>query len=830
MPAVDDFLAAPATFDEGWAEAAASVEFPLERDRVSLATLPEISDSLTGLDRTREAVSVSSPVPGLVSAVAAGRTIVRTLVPLLLAQLALLAVTVLALVAHAVVEQRRPEVALARLRGRSREAGSRLVMAELALTVVLGVPLGVLVALAGGEVLRRFVMPRGVPLELRWPLALAAGVAVLASLVAVYAAARPVLREPVASLLRRIPPSVAKGLGVLDVVVAVVAAVSVVGLVSGDVDGPSALLTPVLLALAVGLVGAWLLRRAAAGAGRRALARGHLSTGLAALSLARRPALRHVLVVVTTATALATFAANAVVVGDRNRAARAELELGAPAVVETNATAPASLAAAVDSLPPEQRRLATPVVVLRPRDPSAVPTLLLRPGEARRVGYAVAQGGSADIAALVPPVVPSLQLGDGVLTGTLTWELDQFRAGDGPVGQAPPGATGIPGGDLSVEPTPLMVGITVTTPDGTTLDRELAQVEQSARGRTRVEAPVLCPGGCRFAGIWLRSTDPWLDNLTGRLQLTDLSLDGEPLDVGGGDRWLPADVDVEGGTQTLTGSGSDLVVDFDNTGRRVLSRWADVPSPTPVLLAGRPPADARGDDFSLVGLGGRPVAARAVDHVDALPVVGGRGAVADLDAQLRLGGPAPPGSSLAVWLGSADPDLVADVSHTLTAQGIPVTSTTTIDEARARYERSATGWGLLLGVFTGLVALLVSGLVVGVVAVTSWRGVARDLAGLLVSGVPRRVIARAVRGEQLTTALAGVLLGTACGVAGAVLAMPLVPIFDRPAVVPVPDLGPAWRAIGLTAATALLVLGLVAVLAARAVVSRAVPERLRESL
>ncbi len=275
---------------------------------------------------------------------------------------------------------------------------------------------------------------------------------------------------------------------------------------------------------------------------------------------------------------------------------------------------------------------------------------------------------------------------------------------------------------------------------------------------------MLCPGGCRFAGIWLRSTDPWLDNLTGRLELTGLSLDGEPLDVGGGDRWLPADVDVEGGTQTLTGSGSDLVVDFDNTGRRVLSRWADVPSPMPVLLAGRPPADARGDDFSLVGLGGRPVAARAVDHVDALPVVGGRGALADLDAQLRLGGPAPPGSSLAVWLGSADPDLVADVSHALTAAGHPGDHRDD-DRARhaARYERSATGWGLLLGVFTGLVALLVSGLVVGVVAVTSWRGVARDLAGLLVSGVPRRVIARAVRGEQLTTVLAGVLLGTACG-------------------------------------------------------------------
>jgi putative ABC transport system permease protein len=839
VPAVDDFLTAPATFDQGWGEAAASAEFPLERDRVSLGTLPRISGSLGGLERAGEEVSVSSPVPALVSGVSAGRTIVRTLVPLLLAQLALLAVTVLALVAHAVVEQRRPEVALARLRGRSREAGSRLVMAELTLTVLLGVPLGVVVALAGGEVLRRVVMPSGVPLEVRWPLALAAGLAVLASLAAVYAAARPVIREPVASLLRRVPPTVAKGLGVLDVVVTVVAVVAVAGLVSGDVEGPSAMVTPVLLALAVGLVGAWLLRRAAAGAGTRALSRGHLATGLAALSIARRPSLRHVLVVVTTATALATFAANAVVVADRNRGERARLELGAPAVLETDTTQAASLAAAVDGLPPQLRRLATPVVVIRPRDPSAVPTLLLRPEEARGIGYAVGSGGSggsdgsdgsADFTALTPPVVPSVELADGVVTGTVTWQLDEFRTGDGPVGEAPPDATGIPGGDLFVEPTPLTVGVTVTTPDGTAFDRDLAQVEQSAEGRATVRAPVLCPGGCRLAGIWLRSTDPWAGHVAGRLVLSDLALDGEPLDLGGADRWLRPEADPGGGTQRLSGSGDELVVDFDNTGRRVLSRWADVPSPTPVLLAGRPPADARGDDFSLVGLGGRPVEARAVGRADALPVVGARGAVGDLDAQLRVGGAAPPGSALLVWLGSSDPELVSAVSKGLAAQGLPVRGTSTLEEVRGRYERSATGWGLLLGVVTGLVALLVSGLVVGVVAVTSWRGVARDLAGLVVSGVPRPVIARAARREQLTTVLAGVVLGTACGVGGAVLAMPLVPLFDRPAAVPVPDLAPAWAAIAATAATALVVTGLVAVLAARAVVARAVPERLRESL
>ena len=334
IPGVDDFITPEDTFAQGWAQAAVSVEYPLDRSQVSLSTVPEISAALAGLDRATEGITVSSPVPDLVASIASGRTIVRTLVPLLLAQLALLAVTVLALVANAAVEQRRPEVALARLRGRSREGGSRVVMSELALTVLLGVPLGVGVALLVGDVVRRVVLPAGVPLELRWPLAAAVAVAVVGCLVAVYLAARPVLREPVAALLRRVPPATGGGLGVLDVVVVVVAVLALVGLVSGDVEGPSALLVPVLLALAVGLLGAALLRRVATRSGARALADGRLAHGIAALSLARRPSLRHVLVVVTTATALATFAANAVVLGDQNRAARAELETGAPAVLD----------------------------------------------------------------------------------------------------------------------------------------------------------------------------------------------------------------------------------------------------------------------------------------------------------------------------------------------------------------------------------------------------------------------------------------------------------------------------------------------------------------
>jgi putative ABC transport system permease protein len=827
VAAIDDFLTGQETFDTGWAQASASLEFPLDRETVTLTTVPQIRDSLQGLDRVSESVTVASPVPDIVATVVAGRSIVRTLVPLLLAQLALLAVTVLALMAHAAVEQRRPEIALARLRGRSRDGGGRVVKAELSLTVLLGAPLGIALALAVSDLVRRTVMPAGVPFELRWPVGAAAALAVVGSLLAVHAVSRPVLREPVGALLRRVPPQASKGLRLLDVVVVVVAALGVVAVVSGDVEGPTALLTPMLLALAVGLLGAALLRRLAARAGQRALASGRLATGLAALSLARRPALRNVLVVVTAACALATFAANAVLVGSYNRTSRAQLETGAPAVITTDTTSPAALAAAVDGLEEAQRQQATPVVIIRPRDPSAVPTLLARPAELSRIGYAVPTVG---IDELTPPVAPSIQLEDGEITGTLTWELDEFRTGDEPVGKAPPSSTGIPGGDLSIDPAPVQIGITVSTPDGEFLDRDLAQVPQSSSGTSQVSAPVLCPQGCRLAGLWVRGTDPWAEHVTGRAVLSALTLGGQPLELGGEDRWLPAQAGPEGGTQELSGAGDELVIDFDTTGRRVFSPVADVPSPMPVILAGDPPADATEDGFTLIGLGGRPVASEAVATAEALPALGARGALADLDAQLKVGGAAPPGSELEVWLGSEDPQVLAAVEGSLTAAGIPVISTTTVEQATARYDASATGWGLLLGVFTGIMALLVAALVVGLVAVTSWRGVARDLAGLVVAGTPRAVVRSAVRREQLVTVVAGVLLGTACGVAGSLLALPLVPLFDRPAAIPAPDLTPAWGVIAATALGALDVVGGVALLAARGIMARAVPERLRESL
>jgi predicted lysophospholipase L1 biosynthesis ABC-type transport system permease subunit len=95
-----------------------------------------------------------------------GRRQALVTVPLLMIQLGLLALFVLGLTLGAAVEQRRPEVAVARLRGAGRGGGRRLVLSELLPVVLVGVPVGTAVGLGLATVARRTVLDGAAPFEL----------------------------------------------------------------------------------------------------------------------------------------------------------------------------------------------------------------------------------------------------------------------------------------------------------------------------------------------------------------------------------------------------------------------------------------------------------------------------------------------------------------------------------------------------------------------------------------------------------------------------------------------------------------------------------------
>jgi hypothetical protein len=832
-PALDSWITAPQTFDGAWGNARLTMQYPLDRAGLTLDDVPTAASAIAATRADSGTIEVESPMAALLAGIREGQEQVRLVVPLLMAQLGLLAAVVLLSVAAAAVEQRRPEVALARLRGRSRDGARWLVVGELGLTVLLGLPLGLGLAVAVNETARRLLLPAGVPFEFPLGVPVALLAAALVALGAVWLAAQPVLNEPISSLLRRVAQARAsRRLPVVDIVVAALAVAGIAGLATTSDAGPLALMTPTLLSLAAGLVVAHLVVRAAASSGATHVRRGRVGPALTAYQLARRPAVRKVLTIITVATALAVFAANAVTVADRNREARAQLEAGAPVTLLTDAVEPASLQRALAAVDPSGTQV-TPVAIVRPRDTAATATIAVVPSGFASVAYPPPHQEALALSTLAPPGLDPVRLDGTTLSVTAQPSLT---------------LAGAPGG----EPAPagrLLLGIVVTTPDGQRLTRDLGSVPLDARRAVEVEAPVLCPDGCRLDSLTVRAEvapsgvrrNPWERSgpettpaVTGQLVLSGMALDGTPLGIGGADRWQPSlrvDAAPDDALRPAAGSTADrLVLDVVNSGVVLALAHADVPASVPALLAGPVPPGGTVQQFTASGLAGLPTAMTRAQQVPALPVLGERGVLVNYDTLSRLGGRIPGSGSLQAWLGSDSPALLERTRKALSDSGINVLAVRSYAEAKQAYDRSAAGWGLQLALVTGVLALLMAALALVVVAATGWRAMARDFAAMRMAGVPLPVLRRAARTEQLVVVGVGVGVGAVSGLLGAHLAMPLVPLFNRPAAVPALDLSPAWPAVAVAVLLALALLGLVGLLVARSLGGRFTLSRIRELL
>ena len=816
-PGVDALVTDAATFATGWQRAQVSLELPVRTERITLETVPRARAAIEEVRPGVNGVQVTSPLPDLLETVDQGRALVATIVPLLMAQLVLLALVALSTAASAAIEQRRGEIALARLRGRSREAARRVVLGEFGLTVAVGVPVGVVLAFGVDALVRAVVLPEGVPLEPRWPVFAATGLAGMVALAVVALAARPVLREPVAELLRRSAAGGARlqgrgsGVAATEALVVGVALLALVGVVTGQVRGPAGLLVPGLLALGVGVVLTRLLAAPAREGGARLLRRGALARAWAVLTFARRPASRRLLVVVAAASALVVFAVGALVVGERNRDNRARLEAGAPTVLRSDLTDVTQLTRALDTLPERERRLVTPVVVTRARAAGAASTLAVRPTELARVAFAPPVQAPLAHDRVAARGEPPVLLDGRRVTGQLDYRTSRPE----------PGAEG-----SGLRASDLLVGVSVTFADGRLLQRDLAVVPGRGRGSVRVDAPLVCSQTCRMHGLWGRLVDPYAAPVTGELRVTGLALDGRPLALTDPSGWQDPQATPERSQRVRRGAGTvpgALTLDVRNDGTLMTTTRADVPDPLPAIVAGQV-----GGHGEVLGLSGQPLATRAVQRVPALPEVSAPASLVDLDVLSRLGGVLPPTGRLEVWVASTSPEQLSAVRTALDRRGVGIVSARSVSEVRRGYDQSATGWGLTLAVLSALASVLLAGLVVLIVAATGWRADARDLAALRLVGVPAPERRRAALLAQVGPSLAGVAVGAVCGALGLVVALPLLPLSDRPTSVPALDLSLPW---GVLAATTVVLAGLLAALGAlvaRAGTARAVPARLRE--
>ncbi|MEU4688324.1 FtsX-like permease family protein [Actinoplanes sp. NPDC023714] len=681
------------------------------------------------------------------------------------------------------LRDRRNDTALMKLRGVGRFRMLRLAWGQhlvpLLAGAVVGVPAGYLLArlLAGPVPVlpdRETALSQSV---------VAVSAVVLGSLAVLAAVEAAMLGRPVAALLRSAAPGRGDWRAALaDLVLLAIAGAAVYQARSGGPAEGLAVVAPALVALALGLLLARVLRRVAGRAGAVALRTGRLRLGLAGLQFSRAPGADRVFALVVVAVALFVTAAGGWQADRVARAERSAAELGATRVLTVDALNRTALLHAVRTADPGGREA---MAVVRNRNDDDLE--ILEVDSDRLAAVALWRPEYGTPSPVRPPGAASVITADRVTA-------EVRRDGPAPVrlglllqheatGELVTAAFGVLGaGEKTVS---AAVPACATAPGCRIVRWELTTPPDST-GRTK--APP------RGSAVTVRALAP-----------VDAAILGDV------SRWRPG---TDGANLNIATAGGALRISADEntTGLKLAGTAvyaADTPTPLPVVLAGPAPDPWRYNDRLLKSYG-PAVPVRIAAVVPGLPAVGQDGVLADLDTMRRLAAETDAGGEFQVWLtAGARPDLVAD----LTAAGLTVVGDQTVTGRSAWLGSQGPAAVVRFALLNAVAVLLLAAAVVAVAATVDNRALGAQLTALRAQGLPvRTAVSTAYAG---TAALLVAGLGT--GLLAAVLAVPLTgsslpPFADGWRVLAPPD--PLTPAV-LTAATgmALAVLGLTGLLA-----------------
>ena len=826
VPAVDDVLTTwPTIASVEWLALRTHLDIPVDVAAVELDRLPGLAGATKRVDaaaRTLDGSAVSE-IPALLASTASQRDQARTVIPLLAVQLAVLGVVVLAFVCAAATEQRRPEIALARLRGQGTWGAAGLLLRELGLLVLVGVALGAAVGWLVASAATALWLEDGVVLEARFPVALAVVGAAVAGLLALVAAGAPTLRQPLTSLLRRVPPRAsALRVGLTEGAVVAAAGAGLVTLLSGE-SGPVALLAPGLLAIAGGLLLSQAVIPVAGPLTRRSLRRGRVAPALAGVQIARRPALRRLIAIVTVACALLVFAVDAWSISDRNRTTRAAVEAGAPVVLTVDAGSSEVLRREVLDIDPEGG-FATPVVTVRsatetgPRTTAVVPEAF-----ARIASWAPGSRPTADqLAELAPTLADPIEIEGDTVEVTARLKARGL-----------PPQSGAPAPELR----PFSMSLTVVGEDGGARQVDLGRIREGT-GTYRAELP--CQDGCRLRRVTVNRTfgdftDAYVETeVTGMRVGTGEATNPVDLRTGEEDAWAVLPFQANLAASGSVAVGDTLFWADESFGNAVSVQRGDVALEPRALIAGAIPRipQAPGVPSDEVVAPDLEAGDTAYDVMGELPLVprsGPRGLLVDLAGVVSGPSAAPAQTTYDVWLAADDPQREARLRDQLADHGIGVTGRDTAAAHRTAFADEGPTLALRLAVLAGFVSVVLASAVLVVGVATSGASRARDLAGLRVVGVPRRTVRRAAVREHLVVAVLGVVVGAALGVASAQVALPHIPLFATEATRLPLVLDPVWSAVVATTVGCLVLLCAVSVVVGRRLAASATTDRLRES-
>ncbi|XVU20836.1 FtsX-like permease family protein [Actinoplanes sp. CA-054009] len=661
---------------------------------------------------------------------------------------------------------RRSDAGLLKLRGTTYGGILRLSAAQHAVPLAGGALIG---WLAGPLVAWPFAGGWPVPVEL-WiaaVLSLGAVVAVtLAGLLVLVGMDAIAARAPVAVLLRRVPAHRHDWRsGVVDVALVALAAGAVFQARTGGAG--FGVVAPAMVALAVGLLLARLLRWVADRVGAVALRAGRIRLGLTAVQVSRQPGVDRVFALAVVAIAMVALTGGVFAAGRASRADRAETELGAARVLTVTAQTRTQLLYAVRRADPSGRYAMAAVL-----DTSSAPPVLAV--DSPRLA-AVAH--KSYFSATSTPFAP-------VTGDRLTVRVDSERR-----------TTTLLGAVLQQEAT------------GEGVQVEFRGIHRGSQSVTAAVPRCAAAPGCRLVSFQLYTP---AGSDTGALTLRGVSTPAGEV-VGGAhladvSRWRP---DFTGAALRVASTGDGLRLSVGADAGAGTSVYAvDTPLPLPIVLAGPRPDNWQFDDSSLDRFGDPGTPVRVVATTDVLPVVGRSGVLTDLDAARRLAGAGDQGGTFQVWLTADAPAAVVD------AIGLPVLS----DRTTAGRAEQLAGLGRVVtapfGLVTVAIALLVAGTLVAIASSVERETQLEQLRALRAQGLSRATaLATGYAGQAalVAAALAG-------GLAAALVARPV-------AEVTAPPFADGWRVIAppgalggvpltLAGLSGLVVLGVTAALSA----------------
>ena len=759
------------------------------------------------------------------------RILVAALAPLVVLSLLLL----FALVSSA-AEVRRPHVALAKLRGQSRGQVLWFALGEPFAVVLVAAPVAVLVALVAAHLIARTWLHSGIPVAFDTAAVVGLVVVVGASLVASTIAALTVIREPLSSALvtsvAQQPPS-RTGLVLRSAVVAVALA-AVANLVSSRDQSSQllALLTPMLIALAVAVGGALLLRELSRAWIRRTAGAGSAPAYLASRRLGRRRDLANLMVPLLLAVAVLTFASAASATSDDWRVSRADSQVGAAHSYLTSAT-PGRLLA-----------------VTRRADPSG-----------HHLMAAVVNTGGDDLRRSV--FVDSSRLAD-VAAWDPSWSEQSLRSMASRLVLDDSKRIRFTGHRLSLRlrdvhlhsATKIKSSLQVQYVDDTGEQRNELVGAVADHGEQTLTATIEgCERACLLEQLYVTGDAVSVSDVQGRLTIASVSMDGKPVDwrLDRPGAWRPArpfPVSLVDPPVVATGGPQGLRLELflgrlppgDGPQDAQISGFARVtpsttPDVAPVVIArgtSTTTADQTGSGIALTyphsvvvgkSVNGQDVPMRVVARVAALPVVGTQGELADLETGLVEFEP-PSGALVTTQLWVA-PGTPPSMIEAVRSQGIALTDRQDRASVLHGLRTDAFSLGLRLFLVVGAATLLLAlfGVLASAVLQSRWRSY--EVASLRVVGVSRRALVRASTLEYVVLLGVAVLLGVLSAWLALELVLPSISLGTAPEFAPAPAYAAHWGLVLGVGAGLFVLAALISLLVSRRITRLGRPATLR---